>query len=211
MSVISRGFTFTDGTKDQCSYTALAQLVDGATVTSMAMTEFANECHVTILSASTPGADQGLGSTWFDTALNVYRQKTSNGWHSALLQDVVNNTGSTIPRGALCVLTGPNLIAMGATYQWGGVAGVLTATLTDGSRGPYLRRTNYAPVLCLAPVHVGDTLVLAGSTFTSYAAGYAVSRDRLGFTTVSMGVEIGMALGALAGTSTGLVTARLNL
>jgi hypothetical protein len=110
----------------------------------------------------------------------------------------------------VCILSAANSAAMGATYQWGGCAGVLTATLTNGSRGPYLRRTGFAPILCLAPVFIGDTLVLAGSTFTTYAAGYAVSRDRLGFTSVTMGIEIGMALAALGGTSTGLVTARLN-
>jgi hypothetical protein len=211
VTIINRGFTFTDGVPDQCSYTALNALVDNATVTAIGLAEFANECHVTILSATTPASDQGPDSTWFDTTLNLYRLKTSDGWHTALLQDVKNNTGSTIPRGSFCILNGPNSVVPGATYQWGGIAGVLTATLTNGSRGPYLRRTGFTPVLCLAPVTLGDTLVLAGSTFTSYAAGYAVSRDRLGFTGVTMGIEIGMARGSLTGTSTGLVTALLYI
>lgn len=211
MTIINRGFTFTDGVKDQESYTALNALVDNATVTAIGLSAFGSDCHVTILNATTPGADQGVGSTWFDTTLNLYRIKASDGWHAALLQDVANSSGTTIPRGSFCVLNGPNSVVPGATYQWGGVVGVLTATLTNGSRGPYLRRTGPSPVLCLAPVTCGDTLVLAGSTFTSYGAGYAVSRDRLGFTSVSMGVEIGMARGSLSGTSTGLVTALLYL
>ena len=209
MTVINRGFTFTDGVFEQCSYTALAALVDNAAVTSIGLAEFSTNCRLNQISASTPGSDQGEGSLWFDTTLNLERVKTSDGWFTALLADVKNNSGSQIFKGSFVVLNGPSSVVPGATYKWAGLAGVLTATMADGTRGPYLQRTGFANVLCLAPVTIGDTLVLAGGTFTSYANGYAVSRDLLGFTSATMGLELGMARGNLAGTSTGMVTAML--
>jgi hypothetical protein len=212
MSTIHRGFTFSDGSPLQCSYTALHALVDNATVTNMAMSEFDATARVNQISATTPVTDQGEGSTWFDTTLKVERVKSADGWHSSLLGDVKNSTGATIPAGALVALVGPSSVSPVATYQWPACAGILTATLTDGSRGLVLKSIDFAPIRVIGPIDIGDTLVAAGGgvgPWSAFGTGFAVSRDNLGFTAVTAGIEIGMARGSLGGTSTGTVTALL--
>jgi hypothetical protein len=212
MSTINRGFTFTDGSPLQCSYTALHALVDNALVTNMAMSEFDATARVNQISATVPSADQGEGSTWFDTTLNIERVKSADGWHSSLLADVKNSTGATIPAGALVALVGSSSVSPVATYQWPKCAGILTATLTNGSRGLVLQEIDFARVRAIGPIAIGDTLVAAGGgvgPWSAFGTGFAVSRDNLGFTSVTAGIEIGMARGTIVGTGTGTVTALL--
>jgi hypothetical protein len=212
MSTINRGFTFTDGSPLQCSYTALHALVDNALVTNMAMSEFDATARVNQISATTPVTDQGEGSTWFDTTLNIERVKSADGWHSSLLADVKNSTGATIPAGALVALVGSSSVSPVATYQWPKCAGILTATLTNGSRGLALQNRGPAPVRVIGPIAIGDTLVAAGGgthAWSAFGIGFAVSRDNPSLHSVTAGIEIGMARGSLGGTSTGTVTALL--
>jgi hypothetical protein len=212
MSTINRGFTFTDGSPLQCSYTALHALVDNALVTNMAMSEFDATARVNQISATVPSADQGEGSTWFDTTLNIERVKSADGWHSSLLADVKNSTGATIPAGALVALVGSSSVSPVATYQWPKCAGILTATLTNGSRGLALQNRGVAPCRAIGPIAIGDTLVAAGSgsfAWSAFGTGFAVSRDNPTLHSVTAGIEIGMARGAIVGTGTGTVTALL--
>jgi hypothetical protein len=118
-----------------------------------------------------------------------------------------NVTGSTLPLGAWVVVSGSTNIAAGATHRWPEVVGVLTASLTTANHD-LIRSTGIAPALCLGPMTAGDLLVLAGSTYTSFGDGYAISATLgpSGNLLATLGIEIGMALGAIAASTTGLVT-----
>ena len=208
MSTISRGFTFTDGTIDQCSHTALAALVASATVTAIPFTEFSSSTRAHQISASVPGVNQGDGSLWFDSTLNMYRVKGLAGWNSALDVDANNQTGAALPRGAWVVNSGANArVDAGATHRWPEVLGVLTATLSDASNDLVLK-SGIQRALVIGPCTAGDYLVLAGSTYTSYAAGYAVSCTigPSGSGAFTAGIEVGIAFANISGATTGLIT-----
>lgn len=208
MSTINRGFTFTTGVFEQASYTALHALVGSALVTAIPLSEFATTTRPHQISATAPSSDQGDGSLWFDSTLNVYRVKGLAGWNGALDVDANNQTGATIPKGSWVVNSGANSrVAPGATHRWPEVLGVLTATMADASHDLVLKK-GIQLGLVLGPVTAGDYLVLAGSTFTTYGAGYAVSATLggSGSMTFTAGIKVGIALANISAATTGLVT-----
>ena len=208
MSSIYRGFTFETGVVDQCSYTALAALVASATVTAIPFTEFASSARVHQISATAPGSDQGDGSLWFDSTLNMYRVRGLAGWNGALHVDANNQTGGALPKGAWVVNSGAAArVAAGATHRWPEVLGVLTASMADASHDLFLRR-GIQQALVIGPCTAGDYLVLAGSTFTSFAAGYAVSctLGAAGSVTFTAGIAVGVAFANISAATTGLIT-----
>lgn len=215
MSTITRGFTFSDGVIDQCSYTALHSLVDSATITNIALSEFDSGSHLNQISATQPASDQGEGSTWFDTTLNLERVKSSAGWHASLLANVKNTTGATILAGAAVVLgqTGTDVtVNPCATFMWPGVAGILTATMAANFTGMLLQHTGFIPALMIGPVTLGDTMIVAGAqggSWSAFGTGYLITKLKASLTTVTLGIDVGMARGNLSGTSTGLVTLML--
>lgn len=206
MSTVRRGYTFVDGPSPACNYTALHALIASALATAIPLTEFAAATRVHQVASSAPTA-QGDGATWWDTTLGTFRQKGTAGWYKLIEPEMENQTGATLPQGAWVVNSGAFRVALGATHRWPDVLGVLTATLTNTSIG-FVRPSGIAPALVLGPCTAGDYLVLAGEQYLTGASGYAVAATlgASGSLLCTIGIERGIALGAIATGVSGLVT-----
>ena len=91
------------------------------------------------------------------------------------------------------------------------VLGVLTATAANTSKA-IVRRTGYAPARLTGPIVYGDILVSAHTSDAFGGSGYAKAATMIsgyGNTSFTGGLELGMALGAVAASTTGLVTCLL--
>lgn len=205
MAFIAAGFTFSDNVQDQCSAANLNSFAASCLITGIAMSEFRTAAHVVQVSATTPVSDQGAGSLWFDTTLNILRTLDSTRWDSQYEgAEMQNSSGSTMPLGALVVASADNVVSMCATAEWPEVLGCLTATATNGTKA-IIRRTGLTPMRCLGPLTYGDVLIPAARTFS--ADGWAKAATMVyGYTSFTGGIEIGMALGSIAGSTTGTVT-----
>jgi hypothetical protein len=200
---IAPGFTFTDNTQDQGSASAFQSFMASANVTSIALADLRASAHAVQTSATTPASNQGAGSLWFDSTLNIFRQLDSTRWDCPYQgAGMTNNTGATIPQGAWVVASADNAISMCASNLLGEIAGVMTAAVLNGAVG-VVQRTGIVQARCAGPLSYGDVLV---SAVAFGGNGYAKGATTVfGFTNFTGGLEIGMALGTL-GNTTGLVT-----
>lgn len=205
MSTISRGYTLTDGLLNNANYTTLHALVDNATVTAITLSEFATTAHLIQVSATTPVADQGNGSLWFDSTLGIMRVKNADTrWDCQYIgPEMQNSTGSTIPKGAWVVVAGAGTISPCNTAYWPETLGVLTATLTNGSKG-IVRTRGIGEALVFGPCTIGDTLITAGHNDIS-ADLYARSLHSTGVSAATLGIPVGMVF-AQVGATTALAT-----
>ena len=200
MSVITRGFTFTDGILDQMTNEALHTLIDGATVTAIALTEFATTSHLIQVSASTPGSDQGDGSLWYDSTLGLLRQKNQNTrWDCAYLGPELSSSSGTIPKGAWVVASGDHTITVCATGRWPEVLGVAMTTAVSGGK-TLVAAKGLQSALVIGPFSPGDVLVAAGHAFSAFGDGYAVGikQTASGSTAATLGIPVGQVLGSAA-------------
>lgn len=212
MAFIAPGFTFSDNVQDQFSATALAAFMASANVTAVAMAEMLAVAHVVQTLAgdgyTTPSSNQGEGSLWFDSTLNIFRQLDSTRWDCFYQGAEMKNNSSIIrPQGAWVVANGSNTVAPCATSAWPEVLGVLGITLASGMSG-IVFRTGLAQARIRGPCTYGDVLVSASLADAFSDSGYAKSATMIagyGNTTFTAGLEIGMALGGL-GNTTGLIT-----
>lgn len=206
MAFIAAGFTFSDNVQDQGSASNFASFAASCTITGIALTEFRTSAHVVQPSATTPVSDQGAGSLWFDTTLNILRVLNSTRWDCPYEGAEMLNpaAGANIPLGAWVVASADNSMSMCATASWPEVLGFLTATTFTGVKG-IVRRTGVGPVRALGPIRFGDVLI---ASLAFGGAGYCRAATMVvGNTSFTGGIEIGMALGTIAGATTGLVTA----
>ena len=209
MVFIATGFTFSTGVQDQGTAAALGTFVSNAGVTSITLAEFRSTAHVTQVSATTPASNQGEGSLWFDSTLNILRQLDGTRWDCEYEgAEMQNNTGATIPLGAWVYASANNAISQVANSALPEVLGCLTATATNTSKA-IVRRTGYAPARLTGPIVYGDILVSAHTSDAFGGSGYAKAATMIsgyGNTSFTGGIELGMALGAVAASTTGLVT-----
>lgn len=191
------------------SATALHALVDNALVTAIPLTEFATSAHVVQVSSTTPASDQGDGSLWYDTTLGILRHKNANArWDCQYAgPQYRNSSGATIPKGAWVTIgvAGDGTIGVCATGGWPDVLGCLTATLVDNASG-IVRTMGLGESLIVGPCTAGDVLISAGHGVFAFADGYARSIVATGGTTVTLGIGLAIALGAVASGTTGRVT-----
>lgn len=204
---ITRGYTLTDGLANNYNYTTLHALVDSATATSIAMSEFSNSAHVIQNSATTPGSDQGDGSLWYDTTLGILRAKNADTrWDGPYIGPEMQNTsGATIPRGALVVTTGDGTIGLCQTGMWPDALGVLTATLTNNSKG-IVRTKGVGPALVAGPTTIGHVLISAGHNVLAFADGYMRTLWATGMSTATLGTPLGQVWAQVASGTTALAT-----
>jgi len=203
---IAPGFTFMDNVVANLSSTGLAAFMASANVTAIAISELRATSKVVLVAATTPIGDQGEGSLWFDTTLNILRVLNGTRWDCPYIgPEMQNNSGNVIQSASWVVASGDNTFSMSSTQAWPEVLGVSLSNVANGSKG-IIARTGIGRVKCRGPLSYGDVLVGASIAQGFGAAGYAVGATLVyGFTTFTAGIEIGMALGALANT-TGLVT-----
>ncbi len=207
MVYIRRGYTLTDGLANNYNFSTLHALVDSATVTSIAMTEFSSSSHVVQTSGTEPGSDQGDGSLWFDSALGVLRTKNGDArWDCNYVgPEMNNNTGATIPRGTLVVASGDGTIAPCLTGMWPEALGVLAATAANGadalviSKGLGLARV-------IGPVTIGNMLIASGTGVFAFGSGTMRSIHSTGMSTATLGIGVARCWASLASGVTALVT-----
>lgn len=207
MAYITRGYTLTDGLANNYNYTTLHALVDSATVTAIAFSELSTLAHTIQVSASVPVSDQGDGSLWYDSTLGIMRTKNGNAsWDCQYIgPEMQNTTGSTLPKGALVVATGERTIAMCNTGMWPEAIGVLTATLTNNSKG-IVRSKGIGQALVVGPTTIGNTLISAGHGVFAFADGYMRSVVSTGMSNVTLGVAVGVVWAQVASGVTALAT-----
>lgn len=193
---ITRGYTLTDGVVNNYNATTLAALVASATVTSIPMSAFATTAHVIQVAASIPGGDQGDGSLWFDSTLGVLREKNGNvRWDCPYVgPGMLNNSGVTIPKGAVVVASSAGEVSMCATAFWSDTLGSLAATVVNGVRG-LVRSKGYGQGLVFGPVTMGDFMF-------ARPTGYLYSFHATGITTATLGVAIAKSLSSCASGAT---------
>lgn len=204
MVTIAKGFTFSHGVLDQMSYTALHALVDSATVTNIAFSEFASSSHLIQPSATTPASDQGDGSLWYDTTLGLLRTKNGNArWDCPYIGPQMACATGTINKGAWVIPVADGVMAACATGMWPEILGVATSTVVSGGVG-IVRAKGLGEGLFIGPLTIGDVVISGGATPFSFGTGYARSLHSTGITTATLGMPIGMVLGSLASGTTGL-------
>lgn len=207
MSTIARGYTLTDGLLNNYNFTTLHALVDAATVTSITLSELATAAHPIQYSATTPVADQGDGSYWFDTTLGILRQKNNNtrwdGIYSGAEMD--NATGAALAQGSWVIIDGDRSVDLCATGMWPETLGVVLATIANGTSG-IVATHGIRLARLVGPVTMGDVIVTAGTNVVAFGAGVARTLHSTGMSVATLGVPCGQALGSLATGVTGLVT-----
>lgn len=207
MSLIVAGYTFSDGVQDQGTAAALGTFMSNALVTGTTMSEFRTTAHIVQVSATTPASDQGEGSLWFDSTLNLLRVKNGTRWDCQYVgAEMLNSTGATIPQGAWVVGSSDNTMSPCATGSWPEIIGVTEASCANGAK-MIVRRTGLGMIRVVGPITYGDYLVSAPRSFG--ADGWARAATMIsgyGNTSFTAGLEIGMALGSLSGNTTGLMT-----
>lgn len=206
--LIAPGFTYVDSVIDQLSATSLnLSFLTSCTITGIAMTDFVPEGHVVQVSATVPGTDQGAGSLWFDSTLNMLRVESGTRKDCPYVGgSMVSSFAGIMPKGAWVAASGNSQVAPLATERWPETLGVLVATsasLVD----MVVARTGFWEALVVGPCVYGDVLV--GATGAFGVGGYAMAATMLagyGNTTFTAGLEMGFALGSIAALTTGLIT-----
>ncbi len=208
--LIAPGFTYTDNIVDQLSATSLDGFLASCTVTGIAMTDFVQAGHVVQVAASVPGTDQGAGSLWFDTTLNMLRVESGTRKDCPYIgASMVSSFAGILPPGTWVAPSGNSQVAPTLTALWPETLGVLVATaasLVD----MVVARSGLWPARLVGPVLYGDALVAATGAFGQ--GGYAMAATMLagyGNTTFTAGLEIGVALGAISTLTTGTITCLL--
>lgn len=203
---VSPGFTFMDNVVAQMSHTALGAFMASANVTAIAISELRATAHVVLVSATTPSSNQGQGTLWFDTTLNLLRVLNDTRWDCPYVGPELQNTsGVTVNSASWVVGTGDNTYSMCSTRAWPEVLGVAVSTAPNTIKS-LIARAGIGRTRCVGPLSYGDILISAGTADAFGGAGYAMGATVVyGFTNFTAGIEIGMALGVL-GNTTGLVT-----
>jgi hypothetical protein len=212
LSLISRGYSLTDGLTNDYTNTHLHMLVDNATVTSIPLSEFATSSKLIQVSATTPVSDQGDGSLWYDSALGILRTKNANTrWDCQYMGPEMTNSGGTwgtLPKGTLVVTNGDNTVAPCVTGMWPEALGVLVSTLVSGAKG-IVQTKGDSLVRVFGPVTIGDVLISGGNVVFAGGSGTSRTLHATGVSTATMGVAIGQAFGSCASGFTALISARM--
>jgi len=203
---IDPGFDFQDNVVGNMSSTGLGAFMASALVTSIQITELRATAKIVLVSATTPAGNQGEGSLWFDTTLNMLRVLNGTRWDCPYVGPEMENSSGVLINSAMWVVaSGDGTIAACATGAWPEVLGVAIANQANGVKGLTARR-GIGRTRCRGPLSYGDVLISATQAQGFGGVGYAVGATLVfGFTNFTAGLDIGMALGALANT-TGLVT-----
>lgn len=205
--LIAPGVTFQNNVLGDCSAVRLGQFLASCTITGIAITDMLTQAHVSQVSATVPGSDQGNGSLWFDSTLNAFRVKGA-GWSSVEHAggSLTSSFAGIMPKGSWVSGTGTFRCALTATMLWPETMGVLVATaasLVD----MVIARTGIQLMRVVGPVKYGDVLVAFTGAFGERGyAGAVTMLSGYGNTTFTAGLEVGLSLGAIAGLTTGLIT-----
>lgn len=206
MSVITRGYTLTDGLALNYNYTTLHALVDNAAVTAIAMSEFASEAHLIQVSATVPGSDQGDGSLWYDSALGILREKNGNSrWDCRYRGPEMQNLGATIPKGTAVVVSAAGVISACATGMWPDVLGVAVSTLVSGAKG-IVGTKGFELARVIGPTTIGDVLISGGHGVFAFGDGCLRTFHSTGISGATLGVGVGQVFAQVASGATALVT-----
>lgn len=205
--LIAPGVTYLDNVQDLLSAPSLDYFLSSCTVTGIAVSDFNTSSHVVQVSATVPVSDQGQGSLWFDSTLNLFRHRFGNRWASpGIGASMVSSFAGIMPQGAWVAVSGDTQVAPTLTALWPETMGVLVATsasLVD----MVVARTGIQLARVVGPVKYGDTLVAFTGAFGSGGyAGAATMLSGFGNTTFTAGLEIGLSLGQISTLTTGLIT-----
>lgn len=206
MSTIARGYTLRDGVTNDYNYTTLAALVDSATVTNIVISELATATHSIQVSATVPSSDQGDGSLWYDSTLQLFRTKNGDArWDAPSHGPQMASSNGTLPKGAWVVGTGDGTCDVCATGMWPESFGVLMASVVSGGK-TVVQSKGLGVGLAIGPCTIGDVLISAGHAIFTYGDGYARSLHSTGISNATLGLPLGQIFASLASGVTGLCT-----
>lgn len=206
MSHITRGYTLTDGLSLNYNYTTLHALVDNAGVTAIALSEFSTESHLIQVSATTPVADQGDGSLWYDTTLGLLREKNGNvRWDCRYRGVEMENQGATINKGSWVVASAANAISVCATGMWPDVLGVAASTAVSGAKCLVISK-GLAQAYVIGPATIGNVIISAGHAVFAFGDGSSRTLIATGSTAVTLGVALGKVFASIASGVSALAT-----
>lgn len=201
---VTAGYYF--GATETLTSSKLHTLIEGANITSLAETMFETATSRPIESKATDPLMNYNGKLWFDESIAIMRQRRNTRYEALGYGQVfTNDTGATIPQGAVVVPEASYKMSMVVTAAWRSCAGVLLATVADGGSG-LIAAVGIQSVLVTGVINTlpGDILVSSGLN-----DGHAASASNAGVSLTDLvpHQDVGMALTTLAGS--GLVTALL--